>query len=50
MLGWLIVFALGAVVTFAGNPSSAPANMAGVVCVLLFLIGLFTRLARGPAW
>jgi len=50
MLGWMIVFALGAVVTFAGHPSSAPANMAGSVCALLFLLGLLTRLARGPGW
>jgi hypothetical protein len=50
MLGWMILFAIGALSTFAGTPASTSAHMAGSVFALLFVLGLLTRLARGPAW
>lgn len=52
MLGWMIVFALMAILapimTFAGNQTLAP-QMGGLVFALLFFIGLATRLVRGRA-
>ena len=52
MLGWLIVFALlailGMVMTLA-NPAVV-STMVGLVFALLFLVGLLTRLMRGRAW
>jgi len=50
MLGWLILFAGGALMTFAGHHASPSANMAGSVFALLFLVGLLTRVVRGPTW
>jgi Sec-independent protein secretion pathway component TatC len=52
MLGWMIVFALlailGALMTLS-TPAVTSA-MVGIVFALLFLLGLLTRLMRGRAW
>lgn len=52
MLGWLILFALMAILTpitaLLGSQTLAP-QMGGVLFASLFFIGLATRLARGRA-
>jgi energy-converting hydrogenase Eha subunit F len=52
MLGWMIVFALmailGTVLTLA-NPAAVSA-VVGLMFALLFLLGLLTWLVRGRAW
>lgn len=53
MLGWMILFALMAILTpmmsFTGNHTLA-SEMSGLVFALLFFIGLATLWARGRAW
>lgn len=52
MLGWMIVFALMAILGAAMTLTSpaAVSTMVGLMFALLFLIGLLTRLVRGRAW
>jgi hypothetical protein len=53
MLGWIILFALmslgGAVMALAGDQVGASVKMGGLLFFVLFLLGLFTRFARGGA-
>jgi hypothetical protein len=54
MLGWMILFAsmvaLGAVIMLTGNALSTSERMATALFLVLFIIGLLTRVARGRAW
>jgi hypothetical protein len=54
VLGWLILFAsiagLGAITLVTGNALSTSERMATALFLVLFIIGLLTRVARGRAW
>jgi hypothetical protein len=54
VLGWMILFAsmvaLGGVTMLTGNALSTSERMATALSLVLFIIGLLTRVARGRAW
>lgn len=54
MLGWMILFAsgagLGAITLVTGNALSTSERIATALFLVLFIIGLLTRVARGRAW
>lgn len=54
MLGWMILFAsmagLGAINLVTGNALSTSERMVTAIFLVLFIIGLLTRVARGRAW
>src|SRR5579883_51117 len=54
MLGWMIVFALLAILNaafiFLGHPADASPRLATAIFSVLFLLGLLTRAVRGRAW
>jgi hypothetical protein len=52
MLGWLVVFALLAILGIVLTLASATAvfSMVGLMFALLFFLGLLTRLLRGRSW
>ena len=54
MLGWMILFAsmagLGAITLVTGTALSTWEIMATALFLVLFIIGLLTRVARGRAW
>ena len=53
MLGWMIVFAVLAIVSvlrlLTGHPDDASARIACLLFAALFVAGVLTRLARGRA-
>jgi len=54
LLGWMILFAsmvaLGGVTMLTGNALSTSERIATALFLVLFIIGLLTRVARGRAW
>lgn len=54
MLGWLIVFAVFAILSairmVAGHAGDASVKIASLLFAILFVVGLLTRAARGRAW
>ena len=54
VFGWMILFAsiagLGGITMATGNALSTSERMATALFLVLFIIGLLTRVARGRAW
>ncbi|GEM_PF-1778291 len=54
MLGWMILFAIFALLSLlrmiAGHPPDASARLAALLFAVLFVVAALTRAARGRAW